>query len=76
LTGWSRVPEWEELGYTPYVFVRVASKGLIAYGKLKSVEVLENKGFRKWRVASSEFEDKEGGTHPPPICMNIKTRDL
>jgi len=38
-----RVPEWEERGYTPVVFVRVANKGVRAYVKQKSVEVLENK---------------------------------
>jgi hypothetical protein len=27
------VPNWEELVYTPAVFVRVASKGLRGYGK-------------------------------------------
>jgi hypothetical protein len=28
-----RVAEWEELGYTPGVFVRVANTGLTGYGK-------------------------------------------
>src|SRR5216684_1220678 len=32
-----RVPEWELLVYTPAVFVRVANKGVAAYGTWKSV---------------------------------------
>jgi len=31
------VPEWEETVYTPVVFVRVASKGVRAYGTWKSI---------------------------------------
>jgi hypothetical protein len=31
-----RVPEWEERGYTPAVFVRVANKGVTTYVKWKS----------------------------------------
>jgi hypothetical protein len=30
---WWLVPKWEELGYTPGVFVRVASKGVAGYEK-------------------------------------------
>jgi hypothetical protein len=33
VSGEWRVPEWEELGYTPGVFVRVANKGVAGYGK-------------------------------------------
>jgi hypothetical protein len=39
-----RVPEWEELVYTPGVFVRVANTGLTRYGKRKSAQALEKKG--------------------------------
>ena len=31
------VPEWEELVYTPGVFVRAANKGVTAYGTWKSI---------------------------------------
>jgi hypothetical protein len=37
------VPFWELLVHTPAVFVRVANKGLTAYGKWKSAKDIENK---------------------------------
>jgi hypothetical protein len=31
------IPKWEERVYTPAVFVRVANKGLTAYGTWKNI---------------------------------------
>jgi hypothetical protein len=42
------------LGYTPAVFVRVASKGLAGYGKWKSAQKHENKGNAKTNVCRLE----------------------
>jgi len=44
------VPEWEETGATPVVFVRVANKGVRAYVKWKSVEVIENNRAQNGKV--------------------------
>jgi hypothetical protein len=58
-----RVPDREELGYTPAVLVRVATKGLTAYVKWKSAEAIENKegtsevGLHNW----AEPERKDFG---------------
>ncbi len=38
------VPFWEEMGATPVVFVRVASKGLTGYGEWKSAQVKDGVG--------------------------------
>jgi hypothetical protein len=43
--GCGTVPEWEERIYTPAVFVRVANKGLRAYGTWKSIR---NFVWRGW----------------------------
>ena len=40
------VPIWEELVYTPAVFVRVANKGDAGYATWKSAETPENAGDR------------------------------
>ncbi len=37
------VPFWEELVYTPVVFVRVPNKGVTAYGKWESAEAVKKK---------------------------------
>jgi len=54
------VPEWEEMGYTPVVFVRVANKGLTGYVKWKSVEVVENNGAGKWKSENGNWPEEEG----------------
>jgi len=38
------VSKWEESGYTPVFFVRVANKGLKSYVKQKSAQAIENRG--------------------------------
>ena len=51
-SGEDGVPEWELLVHTPAVFVRVANKGVAAYGtwkKIRKMEVQEAWGFRDWR---------------------------
>jgi hypothetical protein len=55
------VPKWEEFGYTPAVFARVASKGLAVYGTWKNV--------RKLEVAEEkEGNGKTGGV--APLCFS------
>jgi hypothetical protein len=50
------VPFWEELIYTPVVFVRVANKGVTAYGKRKSAEVQENKRDTEREKSNAETQ--------------------
>ena len=63
------VSKWEELVYTPAVFVRVANKGVTGYGTWKSVRNLEEcvsdayEGQEKWRVtrlAEKNFKQSIG----------------
>ena len=57
------VPEWEERGYTPVVFVRVANKGLIVYGTWKSVWKTEGMWEAKSRSLTPQKSRGFGKTH-------------
>jgi hypothetical protein len=57
--GLGAIPKWEELNYTPHVFVRVANKRLTAYGKWKSAQGNEFNG-----LASHTFLERLGRKRP------------
>jgi len=56
------VPEWEELGYTPVVFVRVANTGL--------------SGETGGGPASRNEEPVNCNPHPRGVCKSIKRKGL
>jgi hypothetical protein len=66
-----RVPKWEELVYTPVVFVRVANKGLTNYGKLKSVQAPEKKGQKTGRNDGLRQRSKKTGIDPGSIPTKL-----
>ena len=68
--GEEEVPKWEELVYTPAVFVRVANTGVTGYGTWKSAQGYENKGV-EWQLRWSELAEelKSVGHHPRPWIL-------
>jgi len=54
-------PKWEEWGYTPLFFVRVANKGVKSYVKQKSAQAIENKGQILVDMEVGPIEGVEGG---------------
>jgi hypothetical protein len=69
------VPEWEGYAHTPAVFVRVADKGLTAYVKWKSAQVIENKGQRT-ENGKEKMENGKRRVHAWAFCMNLKRKEL
>ena len=65
------VPIWEELVYTPAVFVRVANTGVAGYGEWKSAEVPENKEHRsRWSAPNSVRK-----VYPPSKSKKVSASD-
>ena len=65
--GEEEVPKWEELVYTPAVFVRVANTGVTGYGTWKSAQGYEKKGV-EWQslwCGLAEKLESIGHPHPP-----------
>jgi hypothetical protein len=61
-----RVPFWEEMIYTPAVFVRVANKGVAGYGEWKIFVSVANKGDREDRKTKLEIGNSKLGAAPTP----------
>jgi hypothetical protein len=58
-----RIPEWEELGHTPIVFVRVANNELTAYGTWKSAESIDSRPLTSAHFAGQNAKRKECVSH-------------
>ena len=66
-------PEWEDRGYTPAVFVRVAKKGVRAYGKWKSAQAFENKAEKSGltrQTAGGSGRGRAAGAHEAGLKEN------
>ena len=71
-----RVPEWEELVYTPAVFVRVANTGVRGYGTWKSAQAHENKrAIRERLIVEGWAQTREKRYRRGAECAEASQRE-